>query len=186
MMIEWLNILTSALADEYADRPRVMTLATVAPDGSPRARSVVCRRIDDADGSMWIASDARSEKNAQVRANPNVECVFWLARLRRQYRLRGVATVITPTYDATAREVWRGMSPESRALFLWPPPGEPRVGTAPVDAFPRVNPSDDLPPTFEVIMVKPAVVEELDLNPHPHRRRRWTVESNWAVQELNP
>ena len=33
---------------------------------------------------------------------------------------------------------------------------------------------------------QPALVEELDLNPHPHRRRWWTVESNWAVQELNP
>jgi pyridoxamine 5'-phosphate oxidase len=189
-MIEWLNILTTALADEYADRPRVMMLATVAPDGSSRARSVVCRRIDDGDGDgdglIWIASDARSDKNAEVRASPNVECLFWLARLRRQFRLRGGATVITPAYDPVARQIWHDMSPESRALFSWPPPGHPRVATAAVDAFPKMNTSDDLPLTFEVILVKPAFVEELDLNPHPHRRRRWTVESNWAAQELNP
>src|SRR5438105_1217406 len=93
MMDEWLNLLRETLKSENADRPAVMTVATLSRNGSPRARCVVCRAIDD-DGSIWFVSDARSKKNRQIKLDRHVEAVFWLASLRRQFRIRGEARVV--------------------------------------------------------------------------------------------
>ena len=86
-MHEWITRLRNAIEQENSDRPQVMTLATVSRKGSPRARSVICRKISD-DGDIWITSDARSKKGEQIRKDQRVELVLWLPRVRRQYRLR--------------------------------------------------------------------------------------------------
>src|SRR5215213_3847478 len=88
-MSEWAVELTRALGEEYGgERPRVCTLATVDKAGLPRARSVVCRRVGP-DGAIWLASDARSEKNEHVKASPQAEVVFWLPTRREQFRVQG-------------------------------------------------------------------------------------------------
>ena len=43
-------------AGENSAAPLVVTMATCDAGGSPRARSVVVRRIGD-EGALWIASD---------------------------------------------------------------------------------------------------------------------------------
>ena len=160
----------------------VVTLATVDGDGSPRARSVICRRLDDL-GRFWIVSDARSDKNRQLRQTSSVELVYWSAATREQVRLRGEAEILS-SGDAN-EEMWRQQSDATRALFLWPEPGAPRDPDP--AAFPNAIPASEPPPaSFEVIVVPPQVVEHLDLNPHPHRRRRWRREAAWAAEELNP
>ena len=172
--------LRSALDDESVDGPRIASMATVDAGGRPHVRSVVCRRIGP--GSIWIASDARSDKNGQVRANPAVELAFWLPRRREQFRVAGRVEFLGPE---DRKEIWSAMSDSARALFAWPDPGRPRVASA--EDFPRSVAADaPLPETFELLAVVVDQVEHLELSQHPQRRRRWRAEAGWRAEELNP
>jgi PPOX class probable FMN-dependent enzyme len=181
----WIPELRLALADEYGDRPAVAVLATVDRDGVPHGRAVACRRVED-DGSLWFATDARSAKNCHVRHTARAEVVLWLPRRREQFRVSGVVDVLTAADEDPRRlALWRSMSDASRAMFSWPPPGRPR-DPDPL-AFPQAVPADAEPPEeFELLVLDPERVEHLDLNPHPHRRRRWHAEGEWEEEELNP
>jgi pyridoxamine 5'-phosphate oxidase len=181
-MRPWLPPLLSSLDAECGPRPRIVALATVDERGRPRVRSVVCRRIEE-DGTLWVASDARSAKNRHIRANPAVEVVFWLPAAREQFRLAGTASFLD---DHAARErVWRELSDESRALFAWPEPGEPAEQDA--SAFAEGIPAGDaIPESFEVLLVHPEEVERLELRPFPHRRTRWRQDEGWRATRVNP
>ena len=178
--------MSRALKEEYGDRPHTCTLATVDKNGAPRARSVVCRKVG-ADGSVWIVSDARSEKNEQLKALPQAEVVFWLPAIREQFRLLGSVKIIAGSSNEPSRtELWRGLSDSSRALFYWPSPGAKRID--PPENFATGKDGATPPPqNFEVLIVRPRRVEQLQLAPHPHRRRRWMLAGNWsAAAEVNP
>ncbi len=183
MTHEWLQRLTEALAAESPDRPAVMTLATLSQNGSPRARLVICRVIDD-DGTIWIVSDARSRKNGQVKTDRRVEAVFWLPTRRLQFRIRGEARLIPATHRR-ALELWKSLSDSTRAMFTWPAPGESRSDSD--DAFATILSSDAPPPdSFQAIAIHARLVEELDLTDHPHRRQRWRRKNGWRAELLNP
>lgn len=185
-MIEWLDLLTRSLAAEYGQRPHICALATRA--GHPRSvavRSIVCRAIRS-DTTLLFASDARSEKNAALRDNPAAEVLFWMPTLKRQFRLAGIIRLLTHAHSFETRdEVWRSMSDESRATFLWPSPGEPRNPDP--GAFARSVPADaPVPANFEVLILHPRVVESVDLCTHPHTRWQWIADESWARADLNP
>jgi pyridoxamine 5'-phosphate oxidase len=183
IMDEWLTLLRDAIATEGEDRPLAMALATLSRNGSPRVRTVICREIA-ADGAIWLVGDSRSNKNEQIKLNRRVEGVFWFSIARRQYRIRGEARVV-PASDPGAGELWRKLPDSTRAMFTWPTPGETR--SEPDDRFAASVAADVGPPdTFEAIAIHPSLVEELDLNQHPHRRRRWRRKTGWAVEEINP
>ncbi len=159
----WFQELVRAMADE--EGPPLMTLATLAGDGSPRARLVVIRHYAD-DGSIVFCSDGRSEKNAQVRRDPRAEAVCWASNRRTQYRLRGRCDIDED--EAVRNEIWRQLSESARALFAWPTPGADR---APDDAFTaKVSEDDPMPANFEVLRLVPTNVDRLDLSATPHRR----------------
>lgn len=180
-MTDPLGELSEALDGEYGPRPRVAALATVDPAGRPRVRSVVCRRVGP--GRIWVASDARSAKNAEVRTSPSVELAFWLPGRREQFRIAGRAEILA---GADRQAAWERLSDSARALFCWPAPGTPRVDGP--DAYPATIPAEGpIPAAFELLAIEPEAVESLDLKPHPHRRRRFRrAGADWTVEELNP
>ena len=182
--MEWLDELQEAVEAEKLAGRLVGTLATVDAGGLPRARSVVCRRVDGR-GDLWVTSDARSGKNAHVRRNPHAEFVVWLPGPRLQFRLHGEIRVLGADAPGDARaEMWRAVSDAARALFFWPPPGEPR---AEGDAYPPAVDADrPAPDTFEVLVLSPDQVERLDLKPQPHGRRRWRRRDDWRGADVNP
>jgi PPOX class probable FMN-dependent enzyme len=183
-MTQWLEDLLAALDGEFAQAPKVMILATVDRAGAPHVRSVVCRKIDR-DGCLYATIDARSEKNAQLRGDPRAEAAFWLPKLRMQFRINGVARIISFPQDESLRlEVWRGLSDESRSVYFWPTPG---VAAAADDAFAEAVAADVPPPqTFEVMVLEPRQVDRLSLESHPHRRRVWRADTKWAGVDVNP
>jgi pyridoxamine 5'-phosphate oxidase len=183
--MEWLRELRDALPQGSGGGPLIGTLATVDAAGCPRARSVVVRRVDDA-GRLWVTSDGRSAKNAELRANPAAELVVWLPEIRLQFRLRGPVDVLNAGSPQDERLVaWRELSDSARALFFWPEPGAARDDSS-ADA-PSAAPASMAPPGwFEVIVLKPEEVERLDLRPHPHARRRWRQEDDWRGADVNP
>ncbi len=182
----WVEELTAALAGEYGGAPHICTLATVDKSGNPRARSVVCRKLN-ADGSLWMVSDARSEKNEQLRLSPQAEACFWLPTRREQFRVGGSIKIWGASPSEPQRiEMWKSLSDASRALFLWPSPGAKRLD--PPETFPKAVEASTPPPAcFEVLILRPRRVEHLQLDSHPHRRRRWMLAGNWsAAGEVNP
>ena len=185
-MIEWLDLFRRAAGDLRGPPPLIGTLATVDLWGSPRARSVVCREVGY-DGSAWFTSDARSEKNDHLSRMPRAEFVCWLPVSREQFRLFGHVELISTGQGNPAERLrhWRQLTDASRAMFHWPAPGGPRVDDP--AAFPAaIGAETDPPATFEVIVLRPTVVEHLRLSEHPHRRTRWRKEDGWRAAELNP
>ncbi|HEX3358827.1 MAG TPA: pyridoxamine 5'-phosphate oxidase family protein [Tepidisphaeraceae bacterium] len=182
-MDEWLTQLKETIEAAREDGQIVMTLATLSRNGSPRARAVVLRAVEE-DGSIWFVSDARSKKNQQIQLDRRVEAVIWFAEARLQYRVRGEARVIESS-DPRCAALWKQLSDATRAMFTWPTPGERR------DALPEhfaaeLSVDAAIPATFQAIAIHPTLVEETNLNPHPHRRRRWRRKTGWVEEELNP
>ncbi len=179
---DWVGELRAALDSEFGERaPRVGALATVDDAGRPRVRSVVCRKVEDT-GALWVVSDARSEKNREIRARPFGEIAFWLPSLRQQFRIAGSLVV---TSAGNRRDLaWAELSDAARALFFWDPPGYP-IGE--VGEFPKaVGAGTAIPAAFELLILNADRADHLDLNAHPHRRRVWRADSSWVVREVNP
>jgi PPOX class probable FMN-dependent enzyme len=176
----WLELFRTATATE---RPLILSLATVDAEGHPQVRSVVCRRIGS-DGSLWVASDARSAKNAQLAADPHAAVVCWIANTREQFRFAGPVEIVSEESPSQDRvDLWREMTAESRAMYFWPVPGAPREGS---NEFLTDN-DDPIPPrSFEILILRPNEVEHLRLSVRPHDRTRWTLNDEWNLERLNP
>jgi PPOX class probable FMN-dependent enzyme len=184
MIWEWIDDLRRALDRQYGRELPVATLATVDRSGAPHARSVICRRIDD-EGNICVVSDARTEKNEQVRGDGRVEMVFWLSELQTQFRAAGTMRIVALGQDETMRrELWQSLTDPVRALFFWPTPG---IAVAADDVYPQAVSADVPPPkAFELLILKPQQVERLLLSHFPHRRRRWRADANWNGVDINP
>lgn len=63
-------------------------LATAAPDGSPAARMVLFKGLDDA-GRLTFFSNYESRKGREIDANPRAAMVFWWREFERQIRVEG-------------------------------------------------------------------------------------------------
>jgi len=180
-MIDWIGELRAALTEEYAAKPWIATLATVDAVSRPRARSVVCRKLEQ-DGSLWVTSDLRSDKNDQLSKRPFGERVFWLRNRFEQFRVAGCIE-IEKSSDERRAVVWQSLSDASRAMFLWPAPGTPFTESMALPV--SLPPEAPIPEEFTLLILRPDRVEHLDLKPHPHHRRRWDRETAWVPQRLH-
>ena len=87
---EWLG---EALAKEPNDA-NAMSLATVDGDGLPDVRMVL---LKDADARGFVFySNVESAKGRELAANPKAALLFHWKSLRRQVRIRGPVTPVTP------------------------------------------------------------------------------------------
>ena len=68
------------------EEPNAMTLATVTPDGTPDARIVLLRGVDER-GFVWF-TNRTSPKGRELAANPRAALVFVWLPLHRQVRVR--------------------------------------------------------------------------------------------------
>jgi pyridoxamine 5'-phosphate oxidase len=66
-----------------------MTLATVKPDGSPSARIVLLKGLED--NCFVFFTNYSSNKGQQISVNNKVALVFFWPELERQIRIEGVA-----------------------------------------------------------------------------------------------
>ncbi|MFN9631760.1 MAG: pyridoxamine 5'-phosphate oxidase family protein [Cyanobacteriota bacterium] len=182
----WRPLLRGAREREgkRAPQARWLQLATVATDGTPRVRTLVFRGWAGP-AELELLTDGRSAKTGELARQPAVELCWLLVRARSQFRLRGDVVVLPPVEDERERERhWRTLTPTGRALWGWPPPGEPLEAGAEV---PRSLPDGaPLPAHFQVLRVALRQVELLELLDHPHRRRRWRQETGWREEALNP
>lgn len=163
---------------------RWLQLASVAPDGTPRVRTLVFRGWADA-ACLDLLTDGRSAKVMDLAVHDAVELCWLLPRARCQFRLRGRLLRLPTEVEARERlRHWRQLTPEGRSLWGWPPPGQPLESTA---VFPReLDDAEPIPDAFRLLRLELNQVELLDLVTHPHRRRRWRAATGWAEEPLNP
>ena len=128
----WQSRLSAALAAATDDpTARFAQLATVGADGTPFNRTVVVREFDAETGDLWIVTDGRSQKVAQIRADSRVALCWYLGETREQFRFRAAATLVDGTVqveaDRTARRAaWTALSSRTQRQFVWPEPRAPR------------------------------------------------------------
>jgi len=181
----WRPLLRSARKREgRSPQARWLQLASVAADGSPRVRTLVFRGWAGAT-ALDLLTDGRSAKPTELARQPAVELCWLLPHARSQFRLRGSLQVLPAELERKERERhWLMLSPGGRALWGWPPPGEPFDREA---AFPEQVPDGSpLPDHFLLLRIALSQVELLELTGHPHRRRRWRGQNGWLEEMLNP
>jgi pyridoxamine 5'-phosphate oxidase len=181
----WRPLLRGAREREgRAPHARWLQLATVAVDGTARVRTLVFRGWAGATG-LDLLSDGRSAKPAELAHQAAVELCWLLPRARCQFRLRGAWHPIEPDLAQQERDRhWRALSPGGRAVWGWPAPGQP---LDPEAHFPQeLADESPLPAHFLVLRITLSQVELLELQGHPHRRRRWRAATDWREEPLNP
>jgi pyridoxamine 5'-phosphate oxidase len=75
--------------------PSAVIVATVADDGSPRARTVLCRGIDGERGALLFYTNRQSAKGRQLAARAHASAVFYWDPLARQVCASGRVEVTT-------------------------------------------------------------------------------------------
>ncbi len=106
---------------EEINDPEAMSLATVAADGIPDVRMVLCK--DAGPSGLVFYTNAESAKGAQLRARPQAAALFHWKSLRRQARFRGPVSLLDEAaadayFHSRARESQIGAwaSEQSRPL----------------------------------------------------------------------
>ena len=160
---------------ESAKHPfHTLTLATVRhQDGAvmPIQRTVVLRDANSQERTVFIHSDRRSPKIADLRENAAVSLLFYDAVGRWQLVLAGVAAV--HDHDSVADDRWITVAERSRACYRTPhapssilDEGSRTTGNSAVVNFGGRE-------AFSVISVQIHTLEALFLDHAGHLRRRW-------------
>jgi pyridoxamine 5'-phosphate oxidase len=69
--------------------PDAMVLASIASDGRPSARVVLCKRIDAGAGYIVFFTNYESRKGRELLADPRAAAVFHWDSMHRQVRVEG-------------------------------------------------------------------------------------------------
>jgi pyridoxine/pyridoxamine 5'-phosphate oxidase len=162
------------------------TLATLGLDGGTRARTVVLREADRGERRLRFHCDRRSDKFAELAAEPRLTLHIYDASAQIQVRAEGVATL--HTVDTVAGGAWESSRPASRVCYATEPaPGAilDRGGafSLPADeaaiAAGRAN--------FAAVIVTVRTLEYLNLAFAGHRRARFAFDGGeWEARWLVP
>ena len=106
---EWLR---EAEAHEPND-PTAMTLATVDADGTPSARMVLLKGVDDR--GFVFYTNLESRKGAQLRQSPRAALCFHWKSLRRQVRVEGTVEPVT----AEEADAYFATRPRGAQIGAW-------------------------------------------------------------------
>jgi pyridoxamine 5'-phosphate oxidase len=85
----WFNEALEAKVNE----PNAMTLATVKPDGTPSARIVLLKGIQE--NGLVFFTNYDSHKGQEIAQNKHVAVVFCWLELQRQVRVEGIARKVS-------------------------------------------------------------------------------------------
>lgn len=146
----------------------LLTVASVAADGTPHTRTVVLRRFNEGRREVWFHTDARSAKVAQLEHDARVALHWYSAGDRLQVRIAARAAL--HHRDDVARAAWTAAEPMSRACYTTPiAPGTVLAGF-PV-APPAPPPDDDRGlASFVAVCCRFTGIEVLSLHATGHER----------------
>src|SRR5579862_8519419 len=161
-MVQWMHELQALLEAEFYKRPMLASLATVSLHGKPRMRMMVIRHVDERDLSIWMITDSRSGKAADLKHEPAAELLVWSQSERQQFRLRGTVKMHG---DGPARlALWQQLNNATRAQFFWPTPCT--IGDSGDGFAASISADTPVPENFVALALHPEEVESLELNEH--------------------
>ena len=151
-------------------------LATVAPDGSPQARTVVLRALKRASATVEVHTDRDSEKVVALRHAPKAQMQIWDAPAQIQLRIDLRMEVIT---GAEAAQRWGDVPEPSRYSYG----KRPAVGTpiARADAY-------DVTATVEYFTILRGQILRMDVLElaETHRRALYAPQDGWTGHWISP
>lgn len=184
-------------------------LSTVS-DGEPRCRTVVFRGFQSLPGThpvsvecgegqscvMKMITDNRSNKVSEASQQSVAELVWWFAKSKEQYRIRGRLCFVGGgqfEYDgdkvltSARKEQWGNMSDPAREQFFWQEPGIPYSGESTVPAGGRDTDGKLLEPpdTFLLLLLLPSRSDYLRLTDN-YRQIDELREDKWLAERVNP
>jgi pyridoxamine 5'-phosphate oxidase len=149
------------------------TLATLGRDGRPRLRTVVLRGVDAAARRLRVHCDRRSDKVAEIRADPRVALHVYDAQAKVQVRVEGRADV--HAHDAAAEAAWQAARPMSRACYAVAPASGSPIPEGGAYAMPeRAEADSPGRANFATLAIEAETIEFLHLARAGHRRARFT------------
>ncbi|MCJ2093441.1 pyridoxamine 5'-phosphate oxidase family protein [Methylobacterium sp. J-072] len=154
-------------------------LATLGPDG-PRLRTVVLRAADPESGTLRFHCDRRSDKAAEIRANPACALAAYDEAAKIQIRIEGRATLHAD--DAVAEAAWAGSRAMSRVCYG----ADPAPGTALPTGGAYTLPDEETAatlgrPHFAAVSVRAERLDFLYLDRRGHRRAAWQrSQAGWS------
>lgn len=160
----------------------LLTVASVAADGTPHARTVVLRRFDADRREVWFHTDARSPKVAQLTHDARVALHWYSATDRLQLRIAARATL--HHRDEVARAAWMAAEPMSRACYTSPvAPGTVLAG---FPVAPPAPPPDDHGglASFVAVCCRFTDIEALSLHATGHERVVLRLDGPAATREI--
>jgi pyridoxamine 5'-phosphate oxidase len=169
--------------------PTAMTLATVAPDGTPSARIVLCKGIDAEGFAFYTSYD--SVKGRELAANPRAALVFFWPDLERQIRVQGVVKKLSHERSVA----YYRSRPLGSRIGAWASAQSERVESRSVlearfreaeARFEKEEPA--LPPYWGGYVVEPSVIELWQgRQSRMHDRVQYTCDGNaWRIARLCP
>lgn len=161
------------------------TVATIAPDGRPRMRTVVLRQADPGQRLLRFHTDLRSGKIAEIERDSRVSLHGYDKGDKFQVRVEGAASIHSD--DEIADQAWAGSRLMSRACY----------GTQPGPGVPLKNESDFSIPSeeseinagrtnFSAVLIRVESIETLYLDHAGHRRALFTLGETVTSQWLTP
>jgi len=158
------------------------TIATIGLDGRPTLRTVVLRACDTQSRCLRFHTDARSDKIAELKANPRAAMHFYDAGAKIQLRLDVKLDMLT---GAARDDAWAKTRPMSRECYqVIQAPGS-IVASPELVAF-DATATDDGAVHFVPVVAQVEEMEWLYLAARGHRRARFTFtsdtpEASWLV-----
>lgn len=155
---------------------RTPVLATVAQgenQAEADARTVVLREVNAEARQLFVYTDTRSPKVAQLAANPNATLLFWSPQRHWQLRVRATMALLNdPT--AVAQRWQRVKTSPSAGDYLSPAAPGQAIGED-VDA--KANTQAEAEPHFGVLVATATHFDWLELARSGHRRAGFDLHS---------
>jgi pyridoxamine 5'-phosphate oxidase len=176
-----------AAAEAGQAEPHAMTLCTVAADGTPSSRVLLCKDIDEE--RIYFATHSDSRKGQEIARNPKVAVQFYWPTVGRQLRIVGTAVAAErQESERDFAERGRGSRLSAHLHRTTPPTGRDEV----LAEYRRLSvefPHDvACPPTWTLYAISPTELEFWEASPDRiHTRVRCLrTADGWSKEYLWP
>ena len=167
--------LTHGVEDSSAPA-RYPTFATVAPNGTPEARTVALRGASRSTATLEVQTDIATAKVVSLQHNPIAAFHVWIPRADFQIRATVSVEIITGT-DVDGQ--WAKVPPASRVSYgTVPTPGTPIA-----DVYDYEKPADR--DRFAVLKCALVEMDVVHLGAR-HRRASFVCKNDWVGTWLAP